>query len=209
MILWRPVGMRELALIFEAGMEAFPPRLPEQPIFYPVLVEAYADQIASTWNTAEEPYAGYVVVMEIPDAYGSRFASRTVGASMHRELWVPAEDLPEFNRQLTKPLSVRRAFFGRRFRGHVPERFGLRGADAYKQIQVMIGTMDYSSFDFVLEISANMLTFFLNFPFWKAAGAERLGVDAVQLTRCLDLIRSSWSRAPRPASLVEEVTIVA
>ena len=209
MILWRPVGMRELALVFDAGMRAFPSRLPEQPIFYPVLVEAYADQIASTWNTAEDPFAGYVVEMEISDDYASRFAPQTVGSSMHRELWVPAEELEDFNGQLTKPLSVRRAFFGRRFRGHVPEKFGLRGADAYKQIQAMIGTMDYSSFDFMMEVSAIMATFFLIFPFWKAAGAERLGVDAVQLERCLDLIRKSWSLSPRPADLLEEASIAA
>jgi hypothetical protein len=35
--LWRPVGPEELALIRAADMRAFPPRLPEQPIFYPVL----------------------------------------------------------------------------------------------------------------------------------------------------------------------------
>ena len=203
MILWRPVGMRELALVFESGMKAFPPRLPEQPIFYPVLVEAYADQIAGTWNTADEPYAGYVLEIEIPDDFAVRYPPATVGGSMHRELWVPAEELDEFNRRMTRPISVRRAFFGSRFRGYVPEKFGLRGADAYKQIAVMISTMDYSGFDFILEISANMLTFFLNFPFWKAAGAERLGVDAVQLDRCLDRIRKTWSFSPRPADLLE------
>lgn len=35
-ILFRPVGPRELALIASSGYQAFPPRLPEQPIFYPV-----------------------------------------------------------------------------------------------------------------------------------------------------------------------------
>jgi hypothetical protein len=33
MRLWRPLGLRELALVREAKMAAFPPRLPEQPIF--------------------------------------------------------------------------------------------------------------------------------------------------------------------------------
>lgn len=36
MILHSPVGIEELALVFDSGMRAFPPRLPEQPIFYPV-----------------------------------------------------------------------------------------------------------------------------------------------------------------------------
>jgi len=40
--LFRPVGQAELDLIRASGFTAFPPRLPGQPIFYPVLNEAYA-----------------------------------------------------------------------------------------------------------------------------------------------------------------------
>ncbi len=40
--LWRPLGPAELQLIAGANYLAFPPRLPGQPIFYPVLSEAYA-----------------------------------------------------------------------------------------------------------------------------------------------------------------------
>ena len=42
----------------EFGRE-FPPRLPEQPIFYPVLTEDYARQIARDWNVLASG-AGYV-----------------------------------------------------------------------------------------------------------------------------------------------------
>ena len=51
MMLYRPVGLHELKLIAEAEYKAFPPRLPEQPIFYPVLNFEYAEQIARDWNT--------------------------------------------------------------------------------------------------------------------------------------------------------------
>ena len=51
MILYRPVGEAEMRLIAESGYTAFPPRLPEQPIFYPVLDEQYACDIAEKWNT--------------------------------------------------------------------------------------------------------------------------------------------------------------
>jgi len=44
--LYRPVGPKELALIAASGYRAFPPRLPEQPIFYPVLNETYAADIS-------------------------------------------------------------------------------------------------------------------------------------------------------------------
>jgi len=82
-----------MAKVFEAGMKGFPPRLPEQSIFYPVLVQEYADQTAATWNTKEEPFVGYVIEMEILDEYGARFTPQTVGSAIHRELWVPSEEL--------------------------------------------------------------------------------------------------------------------
>ncbi len=50
MILYRPVGTEELKLITGSGYLRFPPRLPEQPIFYPVLNEEYAVEIAAGWN---------------------------------------------------------------------------------------------------------------------------------------------------------------
>ena len=58
MILYRPVGAQELALIAESGYTAFPPRLPEQPIFYPVLNQRYAAEIAQKWNT-RDPASGF------------------------------------------------------------------------------------------------------------------------------------------------------
>jgi hypothetical protein len=35
--LWRPTGPAELDLVRRLNWRAWPPRLPEQPIFYPVL----------------------------------------------------------------------------------------------------------------------------------------------------------------------------
>jgi hypothetical protein len=48
--LWRPVGPEELALVRQSGMREFPPRLIDQPIFYPVTTEDYAVKIARDWN---------------------------------------------------------------------------------------------------------------------------------------------------------------
>jgi len=50
-ICFRPTGPEELKLVEESGFRRWPPRLPEQPIFYPVTNEAYACEIASKWNT--------------------------------------------------------------------------------------------------------------------------------------------------------------
>jgi hypothetical protein len=52
--LYRPVGQKELELIAASDYKAFPPRLPDQPIFYPVIALEYAEQIARDWNTRDE-----------------------------------------------------------------------------------------------------------------------------------------------------------
>lgn len=103
--LYRPVGPKELALIAASGWKAFPPRLPEQPIFYPVLNEEYATQIARDWNVKESG-AGYVTRFAVDRTFLSRYPARTVGAALHQELWVPAEELGEFNRHIIGVIEV-------------------------------------------------------------------------------------------------------
>ena len=108
MILYRPVGQAEYDLIAASGFTAFPPRLPEQPIFYPVLNEQYAREINEKWNRFEKAagYTGYVTMFEIDDKYASRFPVQVVGAHYHQELWVPAEELAEFNAHIVGPIRV-------------------------------------------------------------------------------------------------------
>ena len=115
--LYRPVGLYELKLITDTGYAAFPPRLPEQPIFYPVLNFDYAEQIAQNWNTKDDKsgYMGAVTRFELPDDYLSQFDVQTVGGSMHRELWVPAEELDNFNQHIIGKIEVVAAYYGQQF----------------------------------------------------------------------------------------------
>jgi hypothetical protein len=119
MLLYRPVGLKELELIGAAGYTAFPPRLPEQPIFYPVLNQEYARQIAERWNTKDRAsgYAGFVTAFEVDDEYLAQFPVQTVGASVHQELWVPAEELPTFNQHIQGRIEVVESFYGPLFAG--------------------------------------------------------------------------------------------
>ena len=94
--LFRPTGDKELALIRESGWRAFPPRLPEQPIFYPVLNEEYAVKIARDWNTRDGG-TGYVVRFQVDSDYLKQFPIQTAGSRIHQECWIPAADLAEFN----------------------------------------------------------------------------------------------------------------
>jgi hypothetical protein len=108
-ILYRPVGPTELKLIAATGYRQFPARLPEQPIFYPVLTEEYAAQIARDWNVPASG-AGYVTRFAVRKEYADQYPVRTVGASVHRELWIPAEDLPELNRNIVGLIEVTAEF---------------------------------------------------------------------------------------------------
>src|SRR5688572_33156342 len=95
--LYRPIGKNELALIRESGFRRFPPRLPEQPIFYPVLNEEYATQIARDWNARRGAGgSGFVTRFDVRREFIGRYAVQTVGGSTHQEYWIPAAELPEF-----------------------------------------------------------------------------------------------------------------
>src|SRR5262245_60065405 len=105
--LFRPAGARELELIREAGNKSFPPRLPAQPIFYRVLNEEYATQIARHWNAKyNEPRVGYVTRFQVLDTFLSRYEVHAVGGSIHQEYWIPADDLEELNRNIVGEIEV-------------------------------------------------------------------------------------------------------
>lgn len=107
--LWRPVGPAELDLIRALGMRAFPPRLPEQPIFYPVLSEEYATKIARDWNVPASG-SGYVTRFRVRRDFLNRYAVQDVGGRAHQEHWIPAEDLPALNAAIVGEIEVVAAF---------------------------------------------------------------------------------------------------
>jgi hypothetical protein len=83
--LYRPVGKAELDLIATLEFRAFPPRLPDQPIFYPVLNESYAIQIARDWNAREPAGAGFVMRFKVDAEFLDRYELQQVGGREHLE----------------------------------------------------------------------------------------------------------------------------
>jgi len=124
MRLYRPVGLKELELIAAANWAEYPPRLFHQPIFYPVLNFKYAEFIAKDWNTKDEVsgYCGFVTEFDIEDEFVSRYDVQTVGDRDDVELWVPAEELAEFNKAIDGPIVVTASHYGDRFTGTIDER---------------------------------------------------------------------------------------
>ena len=107
--LWRPVGPKELELIQQSGMRTFPPRLPDQPIFYPVLTEDYAIKIARDWNVPASG-AGFVTRFEVRRDFIAKYDVQEAGGRSHLEYWIPAEELDAFNAAIVGLIEVVRSF---------------------------------------------------------------------------------------------------
>ncbi|MFE3789467.1 hypothetical protein [Streptomyces goshikiensis] len=85
------------------------PRLPGQPIFYPVLNEDYAIRIARDWNVKHDG-AGFVTRFEVESEFLSRYPVQQAGGQTILELWVPAEELDEFNAHIAGEIQVGHEF---------------------------------------------------------------------------------------------------
>jgi len=102
--MYRPAGQKEIELVIESGYTKWPPRLPEQPIFYPVTNEQYAIEV-NNWNVKSEGI-GFITKFKVNKSFVERYKIETVGASHHTEWWIPAEDLEELNNNIVGLIEV-------------------------------------------------------------------------------------------------------
>lgn len=93
----------------KADMRAFPPRLPEQPIFYPVLTEDYAIKIAKDWNVKASG-AGYVTRFDVSKTYLDSYEVQEAGGRVHLEYWIPAEEMDAFNAAIVGQIVITKQF---------------------------------------------------------------------------------------------------
>jgi hypothetical protein len=192
--------------IFDSGFIAFPPRRPEQPIFYPVLNRKYAQQIAERWNTKDpnSRYAGFVTESRIDASYLAKFDEQVVGASMHRELWVPSEELEEFNSHIQPPIVVLDAYYGDKYEGPEPAPTIFKGKSAREQFVALANRIEHSPFDVPFEIAANKKVVFLNYAYWVLSDftADGVSVDLKKetLAKVMQIWQLSFSDTPLPGS---------
>ncbi len=107
--LYRPVGPEELALLRQSDFKRWPPRLPEQPIFYPVTNPKYAAEIASRWNVKDSGY-GAVTRFAVQAEFINRYPIQQVGDVYHTEWWIPAEELEALNDHIVGQIEVIQEF---------------------------------------------------------------------------------------------------
>ena len=110
--MYRPTGQAEYDLLAACGFSQWPPRLPEQPIFYPVTNLQYAQEIAERWNTKDpnSGFVGYVFRFEVRESFASNYETHCVGARHHTEWWIPAEDLSELNANIVGRIELVKTF---------------------------------------------------------------------------------------------------
>lgn len=110
--MFRPTGPNELKLVAESEFKRWPPRLPEQPIFYPVTNEQYAIDIASAWNVKDSGI-GYVTKFRVKREFVDRYKIEKVGGAHHTEWWIPAEDLEAMNDNIVGEIEVLSEYRGK------------------------------------------------------------------------------------------------
>ena len=103
--LYRPTGPEELELVAASGYRRWPPRMPEQPIFYPVTNEEYAKEITIKWNVPSSG-AGYVTRFFVKKSFMDHYSIHKVGGEDHTEWWIPVEDLEELNDNIVGLIEV-------------------------------------------------------------------------------------------------------
>ena len=104
-VMYRPTGPKEMELVASSGYKRWPPRLPEQPIFYPVTNEEYAKEIAIQWNIKDSGI-GFVTRFAVRKSFMDRFQVQQVGGTHHMEWWIPAEALEELNENIVGTIEV-------------------------------------------------------------------------------------------------------
>lgn len=103
--MYRPTGPEELKLVKDSGYRAWPPRLPGQPIFYPVTNERYAKEIATQWNIKDSG-VGYVTRFAVNKSFVDNYTIEQVGAAHHTEWWIPADQIDELNKNIVGKIVV-------------------------------------------------------------------------------------------------------
>lgn len=170
MKLYRPVGLYEMEKILESGGKEFPPRFSEQPIFYPVLNISYAQQIAKEWNQDDtnSGFVGFVTEFEINDKYIKNFETHCVGSNIHQEYWIPAENLQDFNENITSKIVIVDAYYGEEYKGIKPLGVsGFKEISVVNQINILENTMNYNGMDFSCTIFVEWKLTNLNLLYWQ------------------------------------------
>lgn len=192
--LFRPVGLAEMKLILDLNLKGFPPRLPEQPIFYPVLNQTYADQIALEWNTKDKfsGNVGFVTEFIVASPFIDRFEEQIVGSRNHNELWIPAEDIDELNHNIEGQIKLVNVFYGYDYKGLTPVLTIFEDKNPIEQFIIWKELLHNNPMDFYCEIKEHWKYIFMNYSYWKKNDLIDYGITEEMKFEVLLTIKEYW-----------------
>ena len=192
--LYRPIGLNELAQIWDLGFQGFPARARNQHYLYPLTSFENARQLARDWNARDEAsvFSGFVVRFEVADEYLRRFSPQSMGSSDYLKYCIPATDLNVFNQSLQGRIAVEAAFFGDEFDGYIPANFALKGKSAVEQFVSLARMWEYNSVDFNAEVAANRKAIYLNSWFWAQHDFSSVGIGPDQKRLIFERLKNAW-----------------
>lgn len=76
------------------------------------------ETLAEKWNTKDEfsGYCGIITKFDLPTDYLQKYEVHNVGGFIHNELWVPSDDLNEFNSNIIGQVEIVKVFIGTNFK---------------------------------------------------------------------------------------------
>lgn len=158
--------------ILDSEGKKFPKRKNNQPIFYPVLTYKYACKIAKEWNTKDidSGFAGYVTEFIIDDSFleEKRYEIHCVGTKDDLEIWVPSNELDQFNQNIIGKIKIVESFYGSNYKGILPLGVcGFHESNLDKQIKLLERIYNYNSLDFSGTVFVEWKIINLNLQYWS------------------------------------------
>jgi hypothetical protein len=191
MILYRPVELEELCLVYQDDMRAFPSLLPQQRTFCAVLGEQDAIEVARRLSTDTDSRAGFVTRFSLDDPAAQAFEQVIVDD----ELELPAEELGELNAHLAGNIEVVAAFFGPGYVGPSVGGVALGGKNASEQFLGLLGGVGDSGFYVASNLHRLGEAIFINFFYWEQHDFTPERVAPARRDRLLEDLKRVWSAA--------------
>lgn len=206
--LFRPVGLTEMKLILDSDLKAFPSRLPEQPIFYPVLNKQYADQIASEWNTKDRfsGFVGFVTEFNVKSPFIDQFEKQVVGTKQHEELWIPSEDLEEMNSNIDGLIKLIDVHYGKDYKGLTPELTIFEDKSVIDQFRIWHDIYEYNSMDFYCEIREHWKYILMNYKYWVDIDHTLIGINDDLKNEVISKMKEFWNENFPDISLFDGIS---
>ena len=108
--LYRPVGPGQLAAIIAADWRAFPSQWSNQPFFFPLMDQAYAERVAQQWNVHNSG-SGFVLRFRVCKRFLADYEPKRIGGPSNWEYRIPAAELAQFNQHIMGTIELVEAYF--------------------------------------------------------------------------------------------------